>query len=89
MLADWHAQQTQQGGGGLVIVRKLWLFDNQLGDDGARQVARMLHPGMLEVSHQMSRAMVGISVMVSSKSSWGQGGLRQGCALHHGMLGFC
>ena len=79
MLADWHAQQAQQGAGRLVVVRKLWLFDNQLGDEGARQVARMLHPGMLEVSHQLSRAWYVPSVMRgSSEISWGQGGLSQG-----------
>ena len=46
MLAAW-AQGSQQ----TVRVRKLWLFENQLGDDGAQCVALMLHPGMLEVGH--------------------------------------
>lgn len=32
-----------------MLLRKLWLFDNELGDEGARQVARLLHPGMMEV----------------------------------------
>lgn len=28
-------------------------FDNQLGNEGARQVARMLHPGLWEVTHAL------------------------------------
>lgn len=44
MLAEWCERQ----GPGLCI-SKLWLFDDALGDEGARHVARMLHPGMLEV----------------------------------------
>lgn len=47
MLAEWCCQEAC----GTASVRKLWLFDNRLGDEGAVQVARILekHPGMVEV----------------------------------------
>lgn len=53
MLAEWCCQEAC----GTASVRKLWLFDNRLGDEGAVQVARILekHPGMVEVhlSHNL------------------------------------
>lgn len=46
MVADWCEQHA-----GTADVRKLWLFDNRLGDEGAAAVARILrhHPAMMEV----------------------------------------
>lgn len=44
MVAAWAAASRAA-----VTVRKLWLFDNRLGDEGAAAVAGMLHVDMLEV----------------------------------------
>jgi hypothetical protein len=48
MLAEWCRARRE-----LVAPRKLWLFDNRLGDGGAAAVAAMLraHPGIQEVPH--------------------------------------
>ncbi|PRW56620.1 Serine threonine- kinase CTR1 isoform B [Chlorella sorokiniana] len=52
MVAGWCCEHAD-----VVDVKKLWLFDNRLGDEGAAAVARILqaHPGMLEIhlSHNM------------------------------------
>ena len=42
MVADWCCEHADAAD-----VRKLWLFDNRLGDEGAAAVARILqaHPG--------------------------------------------
>ena len=44
MVAGWCAAHAH-----VVLVRKLWLFDNRLGDEGAAAVAAMLHDRVLEV----------------------------------------
>ena len=44
MVAEWCTSQAH-----VVLVRKLWLFDNRLGDEGAAAVAAMLHGRVLEV----------------------------------------
>jgi hypothetical protein len=46
MVADWAAAAAAAGA---AAVTKLWLFGNRLGDAGAREVARMLHPLMVEL----------------------------------------
>lgn len=61
MLADWCCEQA-----GSVEVKKLWLFDNRLGDEGAAAVARILesHPGMLEVNAGLGRGLRGGCLML-------------------------
>lgn len=51
MLATWVAAHGQ-----LLNVRKLWLFDNRLGDAGAAAVAPLLHSRMLEVRPPAAQA---------------------------------
>ena len=45
MVADWCREHAA-----LVSVRKLWLFDNRIGDAGAAALAHLLSADMLEVT---------------------------------------
>lgn len=55
MVADWCTAQAH-----VVLVRKLWLFDNRLGDEGAAAVAAMLHGRVLEVQFRNFLGRLGL-----------------------------
>jgi hypothetical protein len=48
MFASWAEEHSASG---LLHVRKLWMFDNKLGDSGAVALAGLFRRGLLEVQH--------------------------------------
>lgn len=48
MMAEWAEAAAQQG---TAVIRKLWLFGNRLGDEGAVAVAKLLSSGRVTECH--------------------------------------
>lgn len=44
MFVAWCASEAPR-----MVLRKLWLFNNAIGDDGAVAVASLMHSGLSEV----------------------------------------
>lgn len=44
MFAAWSSQEASRA-----ALRKLWFFSNQISDEGAAEIAKLVHSGMAEL----------------------------------------